>query len=138
MKKDFFVQIVVLVAVLWTVSTAHGGDMKTEAMSLRLTVVFNNVPFDTILRTSWGFSCLIEDPEKSILFDTGGDGNILLGNMNRMNAGIRETIRMLKEIGVKQVAPSHCTGEKVIASFLEAWGSNFLAGGVGAIVELPQ
>jgi len=54
------------------------------------------------------------------------------------NAGIRETIRMLKKIGVKKVAPSHCTGEKAITFFREAWGDNFLEGGVGAIIELPQ
>ena len=54
------------------------------------------------------------------------------------NAGIRETIRMLKEIGVKKVAPSHCTGERAIAFFREAWGDDFLEGGVGAGIELAQ
>ena len=54
------------------------------------------------------------------------------------NSQVRETISALKELGVKRVAPSHCTGEKAIAFFKEAWGDNFLEGGVGAIIEMPQ
>ena len=45
------------------------------------TILYNNVPYDERLETSWGFSCLVEDEGKRILFDTGGDGEILLSNM---------------------------------------------------------
>ena len=54
------------------------------------------------------------------------------------NEQIREVIRMLKEMGVKKVAPSPCTGEKALAFFQEAWGDNFLVGGVGAIIGLTR
>lgn len=56
--------------------TGHNG--------MRLTIVFNNVPYDKDLITAWGFSCLIQGPEKTILFDTGGDGDVLLSNMRRL------------------------------------------------------
>lgn len=243
--------------------------MQAETPFLRLTVIYNNIPFDNRLRTGWGFSCLIKGTEQTILFDTGGEAKILLDNMSLMNidpmsvnivflshihadhtgglegllkenphitvylpesfpisfrqaitrygakikavdnptplfdsvyssgemgdgikeqalfletssglliiagcahpgivrvvrkakkcfkddiylvmggfhlAGmtnsqLRETISALKELGVKRVAPSHCTGEKAIAFFKEAWGDNCLEGGVGAIIELPQ
>jgi len=81
MKPNLFTKMVVLVAVFWAVTFAFVGNMQTEAPFLRLTVIFNNVPFDTDLRTSWGFSCLIQGTEQTILFDTGGDGNILLGGV---------------------------------------------------------
>jgi len=48
---------------------------------LSITVIFNNVAFDPKLETSWGLSCLVTGTEKTILFDTGGDGRILLQNM---------------------------------------------------------
>lgn len=51
---------------------------------------------------------------------------------------IREIILALKKIGVRKVAPSHCTGEKAIVLFRESWGDSFLEGGVGAIVEFPR
>lgn len=242
--------------------------MNSDTPVLTLTVTFNNVAFDARLRTSWGFSCLIEGTEQTILFDTGGEENILIGNMKRLNIDpsvidtvflshahgdhtgglwgilkrnphitvclpesfpasfkqavrgygasvkvvghptrlfegvhssgemgdwikeqaliletmnglvvvtgcahpgivnvvrkatelfnqniylalggfhlmgmgtikIGEIIRQLKSMGVKQVAPSHCTGDKAISLFKEAWGDNFLEGGAGAIIKLP-
>jgi len=45
------------------------------------TVLYNNLPWDERLEPSWGFSCLVEIGEKRVLFDTGGDGGILLSNM---------------------------------------------------------
>jgi 7,8-dihydropterin-6-yl-methyl-4-(beta-D-ribofuranosyl)aminobenzene 5'-phosphate synthase len=51
----------------------------------RLTILYDNNPYDYRLKSSWGFSCLIELEEKTILFDTGGDGEILLYNMRVLN-----------------------------------------------------
>lgn len=35
--------------------------------------------------SGWGFSCLIEFEDESILFDTGWDGNVLLSNMEKFD-----------------------------------------------------
>jgi len=48
---------------------------------ITITMLYNNIPQDPTLATGWGLSCLIEGMEKTILFDTGGDGQILLSNM---------------------------------------------------------
>jgi 7,8-dihydropterin-6-yl-methyl-4-(beta-D-ribofuranosyl)aminobenzene 5'-phosphate synthase len=45
------------------------------------TVVYDNNQHDPALRTDWGFSCWVETGERVTLFDTGGDGGILLDNM---------------------------------------------------------
>ena len=244
------------------------GIILTEAALVKITVTFNNVAYNTHLRTSWGFSCLVETAGHTILFDAGGDGEVLLSNMRElavdpttidmvvlshihadhtgglesflqlnpkvttyvpesfpasfqqaikncgadvktvgapmqlsgqvfssgeMADGIREQalivdtgkglivitgcahpgvanvvrkakqflnrdvylimggfhlkgmtgsqiqgiINMLKEMGVRKVAPGHCTGELARNIFREAWGDNFLQGGVGAIIEVP-
>jgi len=242
--------------------------MEADGLSLRLTVISNNIGYNGLLKTSWGFSCLVEGTEKTILFDTGGDGSILLENMRllRIDPGvvdavvlshihadhtggleaflrrnphvdvfvpasfpislrraiarfgaqvhvvedsielfdrcyssgemgngiieqalilrsrkglviingcahpgivdvvkearemfqdevylamggfhlsgtsdskIREVTGALMGMGVKKLAPSHCTGEKATAMFREAWGDHFLEGGAGAMVEVP-
>lgn len=49
-----------------------------------MTVIYNNVPYNQELTTAWGMSCLIEGLEKTILFDTGGDGAVLLANMAKL------------------------------------------------------
>jgi 7,8-dihydropterin-6-yl-methyl-4-(beta-D-ribofuranosyl)aminobenzene 5'-phosphate synthase len=40
--------------------------------------------YDSALRTAWGFSCWVETSEATVLFDAGGDGPTLLGNMARI------------------------------------------------------
>jgi len=55
----------------------------------RLTILFDNNSYDDRLKSSWGFACLIELGEKTVLFDTGGDGNILLHNMMVLNKNPR-------------------------------------------------
>jgi len=54
------------------------------ATDLTLTIVYDNNPFNKELETRWGFSCLIEGPEKTILFDVGGEGSVLLRNMKKL------------------------------------------------------
>ncbi len=48
---------------------------------LMLTIVYDNNPFDKRLGTAWGFGCVVRGLEKTMLFDTGGDGRLLLANM---------------------------------------------------------
>lgn len=248
---------------------ATGGMEKSEQCQLRLYVVFNNLPYKTGLETSWGFSCLIEGLDKTILFDTGGNGDILLSNMQhlglvpeaidavvlshihgdhtgglgaflahnpdvtvfmsesfpasfqrevirlgattetvsrprqlmdsvhstgemgwaikeqalivdtrqglivitgcahpnvadmaeraqtylgkniyllmggfhlggRSDTEIRAIIRRLKALGVRKVAPSHCTGNTAIRMFRDAWTDDFIEGGLGAVIEVPR
>jgi len=48
---------------------------------LTITIVFDNNPYDERLGTSWGFAALAEHQNQTLLYDTGGDGLILLENM---------------------------------------------------------
>jgi len=233
---------------------------------MTLTIVYDNIPFDPRLKTDWGFACLIETGAATVLFDTGGDGPTLLGNLaalgidpRRIEAvvlshdhtdhtggldallaanqgitlyaprsfsaawktrvgqrarlvqvsepvtlterlrttgelgsaiieqalivetdkrvivitgcahpGIVEMVKRakaygdvdlvmggfhlgdksareieaviaeLKRLGVKRVAPSHCTGEAAIQRFRAAWGAEFIQAGAGAILTIIQ
>jgi len=49
---------------------------------LSITVIYDNNPYTEGLRAEWGLSCLIRGSERTILFDTGGNGSFLLENMN--------------------------------------------------------
>lgn len=51
---------------------------------IQMTIVYDNNPFKEKLTKDWGFSCLIKGFEKSILFDTGTNGRILLSNMGKL------------------------------------------------------
>lgn len=48
---------------------------------ITITVLYDNSVISPSTRADWGFSCLIQGFDKTILFDTGSCGNILLRNM---------------------------------------------------------
>ena len=47
---------------------------------VNMTVLFDNTVAGNEGTAGWGFACLIEGPEKTILFDTGADKDIFLKN----------------------------------------------------------
>jgi len=51
---------------------------------LKLTIVYDNNAYIENLKTDSGFSCFIKGLEKTILFDTGCRGDILLANMEKL------------------------------------------------------
>jgi len=55
-----------------------------ESRSLTLTVLFDNYPFHEGCETGWGFAALIEGLDRTILFDTGARGDILLKNIEAL------------------------------------------------------
>jgi 7,8-dihydropterin-6-yl-methyl-4-(beta-D-ribofuranosyl)aminobenzene 5'-phosphate synthase len=266
--------IIIILLSGWTlfmsqINITVAGMEKTEQSRLRLYVVFNNVPYKPGLQTSWGFSCLIKGQDKTVLFDTGGNGDILLSNMQQLgldvraidaivlshihrdhtgglesflaydsdvtvympesfptsfrqevidlgaatdtvsgprqlmdkvystgemglttkeqalivdtqqglivitgcahpnvadmverakaylgkniyllmggfhlagnsDAEIRAIIKRLKALGVRKVAPSHCTGDNAMRMFRDAWTDDFIEGGLGAVIEVPR
>lgn len=263
------VGVLILMASLTTATTAVPGTRKAFDPNLRITVLFNNVSYRPGLTSGWGFSCLIQGLTKTLLFDTGSDGGVLLSNMKRLDispktvdtiilshihndhtggifdllsenanvdvflpAGfpvsfrqavaatgarvhavdqgqklshhvyssgqldhglpeqalvletpkgavvitgcahpgivriaeaasriadqkihllmggfhllgtrrseIKAIIDRLQALEVRQVAPSHCTGTEATALFRQAWGDNFIEGGLGAVIEVPS
>jgi 7,8-dihydropterin-6-yl-methyl-4-(beta-D-ribofuranosyl)aminobenzene 5'-phosphate synthase len=51
---------------------------------LVITIVHDNHPCVESLKMAWGFSALVTGLEKTILFDTGSDGTLLLENMAKL------------------------------------------------------
>jgi len=94
-----------------------------EKSSLILTVVYDNYSFDHRLKAAWGFSCLVEGKEKTILFDTGGDGGILLSNIKKLG---------IEPDRIDIVILSHIHGDHTGGL------SSFLAINPGVKVYLPQ
>ena len=105
-RKPFFV---VSLFALTGLSMAAWGD---EQLPLTLTILYDNYPFRPGLRTAWGFSCLVELGEQTILFDTGGSADILLSNMRALG---------IDPGRIQKVVLSHIHGDHVggLFGFLE-------------------
>ena len=63
---------------------AAASAAQPEMEEVVVTIVYDNNAGREDLTTAWGFACVIQGLEKTILFDTGGDGTILLENMRRL------------------------------------------------------
>ena len=52
---------------------------------MKVTIIYDNTAFRKDLQADWGFSALVEEKNTpKILFDTGGNGRILLSNMEKL------------------------------------------------------
>ena len=61
-----------------------GVEPKTPVDDIRITVLYDNNPGRAGLEVGWGFSCILRGSAKTILFDTGGVGSVLLRNMGNL------------------------------------------------------
>jgi 7,8-dihydropterin-6-yl-methyl-4-(beta-D-ribofuranosyl)aminobenzene 5'-phosphate synthase len=100
-----------------TVAPTSTGPLPTAtlvkvAAGINITILYDNNEYDERLETAWDFSCLAEGLEKTILFDTDGDGALLLRNMHTLGIDPQD---------VDVVVISHIHGDHVggLAGFLE-------------------
>ena len=77
MKFTSVILIVISLTILNFVEVTH-------ARRLTMTILYDNYPSKKGIFSSYGFSCLIKGTKKTVLFDTGGDGNILLHNIKQL------------------------------------------------------
>jgi 7,8-dihydropterin-6-yl-methyl-4-(beta-D-ribofuranosyl)aminobenzene 5'-phosphate synthase len=67
------------------ISLASASVLAAGPDGITIRVLYDNCAHDATLQTDWGFSCLITGTEKTILFDTGAKGEVILQNMAKMN-----------------------------------------------------
>ena len=70
--------------------------------TVRFTILYDNYMFEEGTKPDWGFACLIEGTEKTILFDTGTQPDILMHNVKKMNVDLAE---------IEQIVISHDHGD---------------------------
>ena len=91
---------------------ANQGGAEESKDKIVLRIVFDNNPSDKRLENAWGFGCVITGCEKTILFDTGGDGKMLVRNMEKCGIDPKE---------IDAVVLSHIHGDHTagLAEFLK-------------------
>lgn len=68
----------------WAVILAAWSPSFAAEPSKTIRVLYDNYVFDQACGSDWGFACLISGTEKTILFDTGAKGDLLLANFEKM------------------------------------------------------
>ncbi len=78
------------------------GNLQEDSEDLRITIVYDNTSYDSRLTSAWGFAALIEYRGNTLLFDAGGVGLIMLGNMRRLD---------IDPVAIDTLAFSHIHGD---------------------------
>jgi 7,8-dihydropterin-6-yl-methyl-4-(beta-D-ribofuranosyl)aminobenzene 5'-phosphate synthase len=94
-----------------------------------ITIIYDNSQFDHRLSSAWGFSALVEYHGYNLLFDTGGDGQILLENMRLLGIDTME----IDGVVLSHAHDDHTgglnalldTGVKPVVYLLESFPSTF-------------
>jgi 7,8-dihydropterin-6-yl-methyl-4-(beta-D-ribofuranosyl)aminobenzene 5'-phosphate synthase len=87
--------------------------MRAQADSLRLTVLYDNYSHDPRLETGWGFAALLEQDGHAVLFDTGADGDALLGNLRALSIDPRS----IDAVALSHAHADHAGGlERLLAT----------------------
>jgi len=91
-------------------------ESEEEKPEIALISVYDNYQVDTRLKTAWGFATVIKTPKELILFDTGGNPEILLSNMKKLG---------IDPSSIKKVVISHIHGDHLggLEGFLERNGN---------------
>lgn len=101
---------VLLVSVILAATTQDSpGEQEKNAT---VTILYNNYAFTEEFQSDWGFSCLLEGMEKTILFDTGAKGDLLFENIEKLKINP-------KDIELVVISHHHTDHIGGLLSFLE-------------------
>jgi 7,8-dihydropterin-6-yl-methyl-4-(beta-D-ribofuranosyl)aminobenzene 5'-phosphate synthase len=81
MKRDALFLAAAFLAAAAVPAAGAGGEGEAMLDSLTLTVVYDNTEPLKGFEAQWGFSCLVGGCGETILFDTGGKGDVLMNNL---------------------------------------------------------
>lgn len=94
--------ILAMVALVVCLTGAFGFALEESADAVKVTILYDNYIHTEGTKADWGYACLIEGTEKTILFDTGTKPDILWHNIDALDVDISK---------VEQVVLSHIHGD---------------------------
>jgi 7,8-dihydropterin-6-yl-methyl-4-(beta-D-ribofuranosyl)aminobenzene 5'-phosphate synthase len=83
-KRILIITCLILLAPVYFASAAEKSS-GNQKQNISITILYDNYIFTKGFRSDWGFSCLLTGTEKTILFDTGTKGELLLENIEKLN-----------------------------------------------------
>ena len=116
-KKCVFTIISVWLAIgiylaLMPMESSSFQQEKGEIQEVVLISVYDNYQINPELKTGWGFGTVVKTPKETLLFDTGGNSEILLFNMAKMHIAPQSIDKVI----ISHVHADHAGGLK---GFLE-------------------
>ncbi len=89
-KKMIFLSAALIPAALSLGGAAVVSAGSPDGAAVKFTVLYDNYVHREGTKADWGFSCLIEGTEKTILFDTGTKPEILMHNVEALGVDLKK------------------------------------------------
>ncbi|MBN1548529.1 MAG: MBL fold metallo-hydrolase [Syntrophaceae bacterium] len=82
----FLLLVMTLMVLNWPAGGDQGNGTADSSIKnpVKITIVYDNTVYKKGMEADWGFSCVIEGTEKTILFDTGTKSNLFVRNLEIM------------------------------------------------------
>jgi len=91
MNKRTLIVITCLVLLAPTrFATTTEKSSSKQKQDISITILYDNYVFTEGLGSDWGFSCILKGTEKTVLFDTGTKGELLLENMEKLKVNPKD------------------------------------------------
>lgn len=87
MKRRTFIQTLMIGSGALVTGGKYAFASGDEG-TIKISMMYNNIGKNEALIGDWGLSILVEQEEEALLFDTGGDGKILLQNLESMKVDL--------------------------------------------------
>ena len=82
-KRTLIIIGLVLLAPVGFAAATEKSSSK-QKQDIGITILYDNYVFTEGLRSDWGFSCILKGTKKTVLFDTGTKGELLLENIEKL------------------------------------------------------
>jgi 7,8-dihydropterin-6-yl-methyl-4-(beta-D-ribofuranosyl)aminobenzene 5'-phosphate synthase len=100
MQRRKFIKTIILTSGFAMSCKANLSSSEVPEVTFTATMLYNNIPSAANLTPAWGLSLWIEHKDSVILFDTGGDAEILMANISSNGLD-------LNKIGVIIISHNH-------------------------------
>ncbi len=87
-KHFAFLLIVFLCTAVCAAAASQSDSSQETSDEVKITILYDNYVHTEGTKADWGFSCLIQGTEKTILFDTGTQPDILWHNIETLGVDI--------------------------------------------------
>lgn len=84
---------------------------------------------------------MVRRAKESVAGEVAADLSVVMGGFHLRDAGqgqIERIIADLRDLGVRRVAPCHCTGDLARRMFAESFGEDCLLAGVGQVIAVED
>lgn len=90
MKRRFFIQTVLMSSGTILIGNQKFMGKSNSGSPIKVTMIYNNIGANSQLSSKWGLSLVVEYNEDALLFDTGGEPEVLWDNMQKISFDINK------------------------------------------------